>query len=358
MRDLPRSTATSRSSTAAAAARSRGSSTATRTPASAATASRSSRSGRRARATRSCTRQGGGILSTVRATRAAGEDGLREAVERHRGLDAPPRDDDVRGEVRLRARPGDRARLARGDPGRRRGPDLARCARACRPSSTATPTRTSTSRSPRCCPRRRRSPRRPTCSSSGAPSTPAQARRYLVACRDAGLALRLHGDQFTRAGRRSRSRSSSARARSTISRRPDPTACARSRERRRRRPAPRERALPRPPDAARPRARRRGGRGRPRHRLQPGQRLLREPAARLLARRDPARALSGARRSAPARSTPPTWSAAPTESGGSRPATGADLVLLDAPDWRYLAYHLGGDLVAQVVLAGEAAELG
>src|SRR5256885_7287268 len=28
---------------------------------------------------------GGGILSTVRATRAAGEDGLRAAVERHRG---------------------------------------------------------------------------------------------------------------------------------------------------------------------------------------------------------------------------------------------------------------------------------
>jgi imidazolonepropionase len=31
----------------------------------------------------------------------------------------------------------------------------------------------------------------------------------------------------------------------------------------------------------------------------------------------------------------------------------ADLVLLDAPDWRYLAYHLGGDLVAQVIVAGE-----
>src|SRR4029450_3782077 len=28
----------------------------------------------------------------------------------------------------------------------------------------------------------------------------AQARRYLEACRDAGLALRLHGDQFTEAG--------------------------------------------------------------------------------------------------------------------------------------------------------------
>ena len=37
-------------------------------------------------------------------------------------------------------------------------------------------------------------------SSSAARSTPAQARRYLEACRDAGLALRLHGDQFTESG--------------------------------------------------------------------------------------------------------------------------------------------------------------
>jgi imidazolonepropionase len=31
----------------------------------------------------------------------------------------------------------------------------------------------------------------------------------------------------------------------------------------------------------------------------------------------------------------------------------ADVVLLDAPDWRYLAYHLGGHLVARVVVGGE-----
>ena len=35
----------------------------------------------------------------------------------------------------------------------------------------------------------------------------------------------------------------------------------------------------------------------------------------------------------------------------------ADLVLLDAPDWRYLAYHLGGNQVAAVVLDGTRAEL-
>jgi imidazolonepropionase len=31
----------------------------------------------------------------------------------------------------------------------------------------------------------------------------------------------------------------------------------------------------------------------------------------------------------------------------------ADVALLDAPDWRYLAYHLGGCLVARVVVGGE-----
>ncbi len=36
----------------------------------------------------------------------------------------------------------------------------------------------------------------------------------------------------------------------------------------------------------------------------------------------------------------------------------ADLVLLDAPDWRYLAYHLAGDVVAGVVVDGMSAELG
>jgi len=39
--------------------------------------------------------------------------------------------------------------------------------------------------------------------------------------------------------------------------------------------------------------------------------------------------------------------------GRLAPGYDADLVLLDAPDWRYLAYHLGGDLVASVVLAGK-----
>jgi imidazolonepropionase len=35
------------------------------------------------------------------------------------------------------------------------------------------------------------------------------------------------------------------------------------------------------------------------------------------------------------------------------PGLAADLVLLDAPDWRYLAYHLAGELVATVVRGGQ-----
>ncbi|MGZ4414699.1 MAG: imidazolonepropionase [Gaiellaceae bacterium] len=44
--------------------------------------------------------------------------------------------------------------------------------------------------------------------------------------------------------------------------------------------------------------------------------------------------------------------------GRLAPGYVADVVLLDVPDWRYLAYHLGANLVAGVVLHGERAELG
>lgn len=43
--------------------------------------------------------------------------------------------------------------------------------------------------------------------------------------------------------------------------------------------------------------------------------------------------------------------------GRIAPGYRADLVLLDAPDWRYLAYHLAGTDIAEVVVAGEPAEL-
>jgi imidazolonepropionase len=43
--------------------------------------------------------------------------------------------------------------------------------------------------------------------------------------------------------------------------------------------------------------------------------------------------------------------------GRLTPGYAADVVLLDVPDWRYLAYHLGGDLVAGVVFGGAPTEL-
>lgn len=44
--------------------------------------------------------------------------------------------------------------------------------------------------------------------------------------------------------------------------------------------------------------------------------------------------------------------------GRIRPGYAADVVLLQAPDWRYLAYHLGGEVVSRVVVGGRVAGLG
>ncbi len=41
--------------------------------------------------------------------------------------------------------------------------------------------------------------------------------------------------------------------------------------------------------------------------------------------------------------------------GRLAPGYDADLLLLDVPDWRYLAYHLGGDLGIEPFIAGERA---
>jgi len=38
--------------------------------------------------------------------------------------------------------------------------------------------------------------------------------------------------------------------------------------------------------------------------------------------------------------------------GRGAPGYDADIVLLDASDWRYLAYHLGGNQVDQVIRGG------
>jgi imidazolonepropionase len=38
--------------------------------------------------------------------------------------------------------------------------------------------------------------------------------------------------------------------------------------------------------------------------------------------------------------------------GRLAPGYDADITLLGVPDWRYLAYHMGGDVVAAVIASG------
>ena len=78
---------------------------------------------------------GGGILSTVAATRALGEAALARARRAARRLDAPARHDDVGGQVGLRARPRHRAGVAARRSARGRIADLAR--RPCSASRAA-----------------------------------------------------------------------------------------------------------------------------------------------------------------------------------------------------------------------------
>src|SRR6185312_762977 len=142
--------------------------------------------------------RGGGILSTVRATREAGEDGLRAAVERHRGW---------------MRRHGTTTFEAQSGYGLDRDTELASL-RAIRDAG-GIPTWLGAHAVP------------PEFANADAyldfaltEVLPAaaelaeaadvflergafdadRARRYLEACRDAGLALRLHGDQFTESG--------------------------------------------------------------------------------------------------------------------------------------------------------------
>ncbi len=180
----------------------------------------------------------------------------------------------------------------------------------------------------------------------------AQARRYLSACKDAGLALRLHGDQFTEAGAIPLAIELGARSVDHLE-------------------ATREdgiRALAASEVAA-----------------------VLLPASALFLDRPmpPARALGDAGAivavatdfnpgSAFCESLPLVCSLAATQLhlspaealaactvnaahvlaraeriGRLAPGYRADIALLDAPDWRYLAYHLGGRVVAGVVAGGE-----
>jgi imidazolonepropionase len=181
-----------------------------------------------------------------------------------------------------------------------------------------------------------------------------QARRYLTACRDAGLDLRLHGDQFTESGAIPLALEVGARSVDHL----EATG----------------------PDGARALA---GSDvvgvllpasalflDRP---MPPGRALLDAGAAIALAtdfnpgssfttslplvcslactqlHLSPAEALAAV-----------TVNAAHVlglahDRGRIAPGLRADLLLLDAPDWRYLAYHLAGDLVAAVIRDGSVA---
>ena len=86
----------------------------------------------------------------------------------------------------------------------------------------------------------------------------------------------------------------------------------------------------------------------------PGSAFCESLPARMFARATQLK-LSPPRRSPPARSTPRTCSAERDRIGRLAPGYAADVVLLDAPDWRYVAYHLGGDVVATVIKDGTVA---
>ena len=180
----------------------------------------------------------------------------------------------------------------------------------------------------------------------------AQARRYLTACRDAGLALRIHGDQFTEQGAIPLAIELGARSVDHLE--------ATGGDGIRALAASDVAAVVLPASAL--------FLGRP---MPPARALVDAGAAVALAtdfnpgsafceslplccslaatqmKLSPAEALSTC-----------TVNAAHVLGRADRlgrlaPGYRADLVLLDAPDWRYLAYHLGGEVVDQVVLGGE-----
>ena len=294
---------------------------------------------------------GGGILSTVRATRSAGEDGLRAAVERHAawmrrhgtttfegksgyGLD---RDTELASLRAVRTAGGVPTWLGAhavppeldGDAGayldfalREVLPEAAQLAEAA-----------------------------DVFVERGAFDA-AQARRYLTACKEAGLALRLHGDQFTEQGAIPLAVELGARSVDHLEATGEDGV----------------RALAQsdvvgvllPASAL--------FLGRP---MPPARSLVDAGAAIALAtdfnpgssfteslplvcslaatqlRLAPAEALAAV-----------TVNAAHVLQRAERlgrlaPGYRADITLLDAPDWRYLAYHLAGDVVDRAIVGGE-----
>ena len=299
--------------------------------------------------------RGGGILSTVRATRAEGEDGLRTIVERHRGW---------------MLRHGTTTFEAKSGYGLDRDTELASL-RAIRDAG-GIPTWLGAHAVPPefdgdadayldfaladVLPEAATIAEAADVFLERGAFDASQARRYLEACRDAGLALRLHGDQFTEQGAIALAIELGAGSVDHLEATgPDGvrTLAASSVV-----------GVLLPASAL--------FLGRP---MPPGRALVDAGAAVAIATDfNPGSAFC--------ESLPLCCSLAatqlklaPTEAlaactvnaahvlgradrlGRLAPGFQADIVLLDAPDWRYLAYHLGGDLVDGVVLAGEPVEL-
>jgi imidazolonepropionase len=184
----------------------------------------------------------------------------------------------------------------------------------------------------------------------------AQARRYLSACRDAGLALRLHGDQFTEQGAISLAVELGARSVDHLEATGDDgiralaasdvtgvllPASALFLDR----PMPPARALV---DA--------GAAVALATDFNPGSAFCESlPLVCSLAATQLKLSPAGALTACTVNAAHVLGRAA--TKGRLAPGYDADVVLLDAPDWRYLAYHLGGNDVAAVVLGGARAEL-
>jgi imidazolonepropionase len=292
---------------------------------------------------------GGGILSTVRATRAAGEEALRAAVERHRGWML------AAGTTTFEAKSG---------YGLDRETELASL-RAIR-AAGGIPTWLGAHAVPPefdgadsyvdflladVLPEAAQLAEAADVFLENGAFDAEQARRYLAACEDAGLALRLHGDQFTEQGAVDVAIELGARSIDHLE-------------------ATREAGLAKLAASAVTAV------------LLPASALFLDrpmPPARALVDAGAAVALATDFNpgSAFCESLPLVCSLAATqlhlspaealsactvnaahvlgradELGRIAPGYRADLALLDASDWRYLAYHLGGRVVARVVSAG------
>lgn len=295
---------------------------------------------------------GGGILSTVRATRALGEHGLREEVERHR--------DWMR-------REGTTTFEAKSGYGLDRETELASL-RAIRDAG-GIPTWLGAHAVPpefddadayldfalaEVLPEAAELAEAADVFLERGAFDASQARRYLAACRDAGLALRLHGDQFTESGAIPLAIELGARsvdhleatgedgiralAASDVTGVLLPASALFLN-----RPMPPARALV---DAGAAIALATD--------FNPGSSFTESlPLVCSLAATQlhlsPAEALTAC-----------TVNAAHVLGRADRigrlaPGYRAEITLLDAPDWRYLAYHLGGRVVAKVVVGGELA---